>query len=354
MKTRAFVSSILAISLLLTVFVSNAICAEDNAPQRPPQRGPMPGGRGLFGDWNLKVKFGEWEMDAILSFSRDEEGSLTADWISFWGVNKLQDVKFEEGKLSFVQEIKFGDNEFRNTFKGTIEEDKLTGVLSGERGDSDVTGQRAPRMRRNTGIWELKYTIGDRDITSTLILKADDEGELKAEWKNDQAPSTISNLNYQRGIITFDRKTKMGDKELDSTFEGTIDRRTGDLTGTIKSDKGSLSAKGTRIGGVVIGIWNLDITTDRGTVQQRLVVNPDLSGLYGTMKLDAVKLDGDTMSFKITWEFDQRTFEMKFKGKVTDNKLTGEITSDHGTQKVEGAKQQRRMPRGRMNRPMQD
>jgi hypothetical protein len=321
-------------ALLMTMVLicsSVATAAEGESPARR-DRG------GLYGDWNLKFKFGERDMNAILSFSRDEEGNLTADWISFWGVNRLRDVKFQDGNLSFLQITQFRDEEYRSTFTGTIEEDKLQGILSGQRGDSDVVGERSPRTPRASGTWELKYKIGDQAITSALVIKADKEGELSAEWKNDQAQVEVSDLNYQRGSLTLKRKTKMADREWDSTFEGSIDRQMGLLKGTIKSEMGEVPVEGKRMGESLIGVWNLDITTEEREFKQRLRVNPDMSALYGVLPIKKIELKDNKVTFEAKWEFGDRTFEMSFDGQLVDEKLTGEITTSRGTRKIEGTK----------------
>lgn len=346
MKYRAMVS-FLVISLVLTgLFCADVMAAEQ--PQRE-ARGRMvrTGGPRLFGDWMLTVEFGETDMEAILSFSRNVEGELTADWISFWGVNELQDVKFEDGKLSFVQVVEFGGNEFRSNFTGSIEEGKLTGTLTSDRGESNVEGVPAPRANRMAGQWKVSYTVGEREMTSTLVLNADAEGELTGEWQSERVQSTISNLNYERGTLTFDRTTTMGERTFESSFEGQIDRQTGELTGTIKSERGEVPVKGTRIGEAVIGTWNLSIEAENGSRRQRLVVYPDLSGLYGTVKIDQVQVDGSQVSFDVTQAFGERTFEMDFAGTVSDSKLTGELTTQRGSQKVTGTKVERQLRRQR-------
>lgn len=341
MKNQSNFKAIIILSLLAAVVLPIPATAQAQQGGQGQPRGP----RGVYGDWDLKVEFGDRDMPAILSFGRDEEGNLTADWISFWGVNTLKDVKFEDGKLSFVQEVKFRDQEFTQTFKGTIEEDKLEGVLSGERGDSEVEGKRSPRTPRAAGIWDLKYKVGDRDIESMLIIKQDKDGNLVGEWKNEQVESTVSDVNYQRGTITFKRKSKMGDREWESTFEGTIERQTGELKGTMKSDMGDAAVAGKRVGEPLIGTWNLDITADEREFKQRLRVNPDMSALYGTLPIEKVELKDGKVTFKAKWEFGDREFEMSFDGKLADDKLTGEITNTFGTQKVEGKKMERRFGR---------
>lgn len=315
--------------------------AATDAPRRP-------GGRGIWGDWDLKVQFGERDMDVILSVSRDESGSLTGDWVGFWGVSRLEDFTFADGKLSFVQVGSFGDEPFRLTFKGTVEEGELKGVLSGDRGDSNVTGQRHRRPPRAVGTWELKYKVGDRDITSKLIIKADDERELSAQWTSEEAQVEVSDLNYERGTLTCKRKTTMGDRTWDSTFEGSINRETGLLEGTIKSSEGEpIAVKGKRMGEALIGTWNLDVTGDEREYKQQLRVNPDMSGRYGTLAIDKIELKDDAVSFEAEWGFGDRTFEMQFEGKLADDKLAGQMTTSRGTQKVEGTKIVRRFRRPR-------
>ncbi len=72
-----------------------------------------------------------------------------------------------------------------------------------------------------------------------------------------------------------------------------------------------------------------------------------MSGLYGATAIKKVNLEGDRVSFKIDLEFGERKFEMSFEGKVEDNKLSGEMTTSRGIQKVKGTKVIRRFRRHR-------
>ena len=293
--------------------------------------------RGLFGDWQVKVEFGERQMESILSFSRNSEGNLTAQWISFWGVSELKDVKFEENKLSFVQVVRFGDNEFTQNFTGTVEDGKITGILSSDRGESKLEGQRSPRMSRAVGNWEIKFKMGDREITTTLVVKADKEGQLKGEWQSQWGEHEITDLQYERGNLTFKRKSKFQERQMESTFEGTIGRDN-TLTGVIKSEMGEVQAEGKLIGAPLIGTWNLDIESERGPRKQRLRINPDMSALYGSTLIKKINLDGDKVSFKYVRSFGDQEFETSFAGKLAESKLTGELTTSRGTRKVTGTK----------------
>jgi hypothetical protein len=326
MKSQTSYKTALYFSLVLMIVLSAQVWAQPSSPR----------GRGIYGDWQVKVEFGERQMESILSFSRDSEGNMTGQWISFFGANDLKDVKFEENKLSFVQVVRFGDNEFTQNFTGTVEDGKITGVLTSDRGESKLDGMRSPRMSRAVGNWEMKYKMGDREVTTTFVVKAGKEGELTAEWQSQRGENKITDLQYERGKLTFKRESKFQDRQFVSTFEGTIQRDA--LTGVMKSERGEVPVEGKLIGAPLIGTWNLDIESERGTRKQRLVVNPDMSGLYGAIALKKVDLEGDKVSFKTVMRFGDQEFEMSFQGKLAESKLTGELTTSRGTQKVKGAK----------------
>jgi hypothetical protein len=326
MKTTLSFAAILLLSLVL---VTSAIAQQSGPSGRPAQWR-------LYGDWPVKFQFGERQMNAIISFSRDNEGNLTAQWISFWGVIDLKDVKFEENKLSFVQTVRFGDNEFTSNFTGTIEEGKLTGSLSSDRGESKVEGQRGPRIPRAVGNWEMKFKIGEREVTTTLVVKSDKERQLTGEWQSQWGEHVVSDVAYERGNLAFKRKSKFQEREFESTFEGTIRGNT--LTGTLKSEMGEIPVEGSRINGALIGTWNLEVTSERGTRKHRLRINPDMSGLYGTIPIKKINFEDGRVDFLTVMEFGDQTFEMTFDGKLAESKLTGEMTTSRGTQKITGTK----------------
>lgn len=327
MKTTLSFGAILLFSL---VVVTSA------AAQQPEQSG-RPARWRLYGDWQVKVDFGERQMNAIVSFSRDNEGNLTAQWISPFGMTDLKEVKFEENKLSFVQTVRFGDNEYTSNFTGTIEDGTLTGILSGDRGEFKVQGQRAPRTPRAVGNWEMKFKVGEREVTTTLVVRSDKEGQLAAEWQSEWGEHEVTDMAYERGNLTFKRKSKFQDREFESTFEGTV--RGDALSGTMKSEMGEIPVEGQRINAALIGTWNLEVVSPEwGTTKQRLRVNPDMSGLYGTIPVKKVNLEDGQVSFLMVVEFGDRTFEMNFEGKLAESKLTGEMTTSRGTQKITGTK----------------
>jgi hypothetical protein len=325
MERRAILKVVL-VGLLVVSFVLPLQAASQSRSRRG----------GIYGDWLIKMQFGEREFESILTFSRTQERQYRGYWISFWGMNELQDVKFEDNKLSFTQVMRFGGEERTSKFTGTIEQGELSGLLIGDQGETEIKGKRAPRTPRGVGSWEMKIKAGEREYTGTLTITADKEGNLSGTWKSQRGESKISDLKYEDRKLTFKRIIERDSGPMEMTFEGTVGFNS--LEGVFKSDRGEAPTEGTLVGASLIGTWNLDIESERGTRKQRLRVNPDFSALYGSTLIKKVNLDGDKVSFKYVMTFGDREFEVNFEGKIADTKLTGEVKTSRGTSKVTGTK----------------
>ncbi|MHC4467527.1 MAG: SAM-dependent methyltransferase [Planctomycetota bacterium] len=292
--------------------------------------------RGIAGDWEIKMVFNGQKVTSILSFSQEKESKLTGKWIAFWGVNELNNLKYEENKLNFVQVSQFGNNEITSNFAGAIQRGKLSGTLSNDRGEFEVEGKRLRRMPMVMGSWEMKFTVGEHDITTMLIVKADDNGKPAAEWRSQWGEHQITDVTFKKGKLTFHRKSKFQDQEFDSTFEGTL--KAHKLSGVIKSERGEIVTEGARVGATLVGLWELDITSDSGNRKQLLRINPDLSAMYGPIAVKKVDFDNDQVAFRKNLDFGERKYDISFAGQVKSRKLTGKLTSSRGSQQVTGKK----------------
>jgi len=328
--------AILKVVLVCLLVVSFILPVQVSAQQSRPGRG------GLYGDWQVKMKFGEREMESILSFSRNEEGQYTGQWISFWGMNELKDVKFEDNKLSFTQVMRFQDQESTSKFTGTIEEGEISGLLVSDRGETEVTGKRAPRTPRGVGSWEMKIKAGEREYTGTLTITADKEGNLSGTWTSSRGESKVTDVKYENRKLTFKRVIQIENNQMEMAFEGTVGYNS--LEGVFKSERGESAAEGTLVGASLIGTWNLDIESERGDRKQRLRVNSDMSALYGSTLIKKINLDGDKVSFKYVRQFGDQEYETSFEGKIAESKLSGELKTSRGTSKVTGTRRTFRRP----------
>jgi len=290
----------------------------------------------IAGDWLLKTEFDGRQMTSILSLSRDKEGKLNGQWISYWGLSELKDVKYEANKLSYVLVSRYRDREYRSEFTGAIKRGKLSGTSSSDRGESKVEGTRIRPMPLAVGNWEMKVKVGEREFTGTMVIKADKQRKLTAVWQSERGEHEITDVKLEKKKLTFKRKSKVQDRQWESTFEGTVKGHT--LSGTFKSEQGEITAEGKRIGAALVGKWDLEMTSEEGSRRQILRVNPDLSGMYGPMAIKKIDLESDQVAFKIVRQFGDRKYETSFEGKLDGKKLTGEITSSRGTRKVTGKK----------------
>ena len=330
MKYQTLFKPVLSCSLMVLILLSAQVRAQPPSSRRG----------GLYGDWQIKYQAGERQREAIISFSRDSEGNRTGQWISFMNLSELKDFKYEDGKLSFTRSSGNRDGQTTtSTFTGTIQDGILTGTMSSDRGEYKLEGKPMPRVPRAVGIWQMKVKMEDRERESTMAIKVDKEGKLSGQWSSDRGtPLQIPEVQYERGNVSFTMEGKREDREWKMSFKGTIDRETDTLTGTFTSNRGEIEAVGKRAGTALIGTWILESTSEGGTRKQRLMVNPDMSALYGAIPVKKVNLEGDRVSFKIVMEFGDQTFEMGFEGKLADAKLTGELTSSRGSQKITGTK----------------
>jgi len=293
-------------------------------------------GRGVYGDWNIETQFGEMTFQSILSFSRDQEGKLTGDSISFFGITPLKEISLEDGQLQYTLTRMGRNGEITSTFKGTVAEGKLSGTMSSDQGDTKITGERAPRVSRAVGSWAMTIKAGEREFTGTLDITSNDSGDLAGTWTSQRGTAKVSDVNYSRGELSFKRTIQRQDNSWEMTFTGNI--RGNELTGVSKSERGEAEVTGERKNGAAIGTWTLTSDFNGRPYDQRLRINGDMTGLYGSLPIEDVKLENSQLAFKATSSFGDREFTWNFKGNIDGNSMKGEITTGQGTQEVTGKK----------------
>lgn len=290
----------------------------------------------ITGEWELTMDRNGRESFATLTISKKADGSFAGKW----GSAELSSVKFDGQKLSFVRTLRFGDQEFSVNYDGTLKDGRLTGTVSSERGNYAANGARRKPRHPALGRWDFKYTVGDRDIAASLAISEGAGGALDGKWTSGTGEHVVSNVKFSDGKLSFDRKIKLEDREIDTSYEGKLQGHK--LTGVIKSAMGEIPADGQRFGAELIGDWELTSSTDAGTRTSQLRVYSDLSGRYetfgGEIPIKAIKLDGAQVSFSIETGFGDQTFTIDFKGKLDGKTLKGEVTTPRGTREVSGKK----------------
>jgi hypothetical protein len=288
----------------------------------------------ITGEWEMKMEFGGRESFATLTISKNADGSLAGKW----GSNELSDVKFEDGKLTFVRTIRFGDQEFSMDYNGVLKDGKITGMMSSDRGEFPVIGGRKKPKCPALGQWDMKYSVGDREMTGKVTISEEPGSTLRGKWDAARGEHVISNVKFQDEKLSFTRNSKYENFEIEVNFEGTIKGHK--LTGVFKSQRFEMPVAGERIGSELIGKWELTTTSDRGTRTRMLTIFSDMTGRYesfdGEIPIQDLKLEDNQVSFVVERGFGDRVFRQEFKGKLDGNSLTGQLVSDRGTTEVAG------------------
>jgi hypothetical protein len=310
---------LLLAGLLLVGCVSPALAAEN-----------------IVGDWNMMMEFNGNQSFATLSIAQKPDGTYSGKW----GASDLSNVKLDGQKLTFERTVRFGENESTMSYAGTVKDGKLTGQWSSDRGEFETNGVKIKPMSPAVGVWELKYTVGDRDVTAKMTISEKPDGTLEGKYSSQLGESVMSNVKFAGGKLTFDRVAKFNDQEFQLTFAGAI--QDSKLTGQFKTDMGEVEVAGTRFGGALIGKWELTAVSDRGTRTLLMTINPDLTGRYefffAEVPIKDLKLEGNQVTFAVESSFGDRSFRADFKGKVEDGVLKGQMTSERGTTEITGKK----------------
>lgn len=332
----------ICILLLVSVFGGSLVWAADANDRTPAQAAPQATASSssqtedITGDWEITMDFGGRQSFATLSISKNPDGTLAGKW----GSDELTDVKFDGSKLTFVRTLRFGDREFSTNYSGTLKDGKLTGTMSGERGDFAANGARRKPKLPALGQWDIKFKVGDMDIAARLTISEKPDGTLDGKWTEGMGEHVISDVKFEDGKLTFTRKSKINEFEFETTYEGTV--KGNELTGMLKGEMGQWQADGQRFGTAVIGEWELTTTSERGTRTNLLRIEPDLSGRYesfgGEIPIKDLNLEGDQVSFNIEMGFGDQVFKMDFKGKLDGNTLNGQMNSERGAREVAGKK----------------
>jgi len=290
----------------------------------------------ITGQWEMTMDFGGRDSFAMLSISKKADGTLAGKW----GSDDLSDVKFQDGKLTFVRTIQFGDQEYTMDYAGTLKDGKITGTMSSDQGEFNVNGARFKPKSPTLGTWYTNFKVGDRKITGKLSISQKTDGTLEGKWDSERGDTAISNFNFLNGKLTFDRKSTFGDNTYESSFEGMI--KGNDLVGIFKSLRGEMPAAGVRMGAPLIGKWDLISESEFGTRKGIMRINGDMTGRYeffgGEIPMKDLKLEGNQVTFALEMGWGDQTFTLNFKGKLDGNNIKGQMTSDRGTSDITGKK----------------
>jgi hypothetical protein len=197
------------------------------------------------------------------------------------------------------------------------------------------------------GDWQMRADPCDRQGNAILSFAADSDGKLIGQWINSKQLTELQDVRFKDGAITFCQPAQSRKEIINGFFVGTIEgsRISGTVTHAgnkshiegrhiLKTNANAIPAEANGVGSELIGTWILNSKVYWGSPKQRLIVNPDMTGVYGVTPINKITLEGDKVSFKVTGGRYPFVFECKLDGL----KLTGVQKTSRDSQIVTGEK----------------
>ena len=102
----------------------------------PAQENPY---KDLLGKWDVQTEDGQYTFVWTFVLEKDV---LSGTSVSNSGEFKMENLKYENGKVTFLVNIGSGDRTMPIQFSAVIEGDALRGGLSLEYGEANITGKK--------------------------------------------------------------------------------------------------------------------------------------------------------------------------------------------------------------------
>ena len=296
---------------------------------------PLVAAQDITGEWEITLDYGGRPGYATLILSKNADGTLAGKW----GSGELSNVKFQDGKLTFIRKVKLNDNEIEMTFEGTVQGDKLTGTSKNDQFEVPVTGQRLGAAL--IGKWELTSTSERGTRTSIMTVN----GDLSGRYESFGGEIPIKDLTLEGNQVTFAIEMGFGDQTFKLNFKGTLDGNA--LKGQMTSERGTSEVTGKKLAvaaaPAVAGTWELTTESSQGdTRTNTLKIKDNMTATYTSRDTETpvtdLKIEGNQISFKITRTFNDQQVTMDFKGAVDGKTLKGEMVSARGSRPVTGKK----------------
>jgi hypothetical protein len=312
---------------MLSLLLTPSLAAEEKDP--------------AVGNWLLTSDFNGRPVNSLLLISKIDSGSYQGNWVNFRGINPVSNLTIQDGKIRFTQSSRFRDREMTVNFTGQITDSKLTGIMTGDQGENELTGSLIKPVPAIVGTWEFRSQRQDREFVSTLVVSQDKDGIFSVDWQSrrDDAQNSeweISDVKYEDGKLSFTRKSTNPERQRQTTYILIAEDNT--ISGMMVSTRGEREIEGKRLHDDLVGMWELTMDSDFGQRNQLLWIRPDMTALFGATDVGTVQVNDGQISFVYELSFGQRSFENNFKGRLVNGKLGGEMSNSRGTQQVVGKK----------------
>lgn len=320
--------------------------------------------KSVIGSWKISsVDTGEgaFPISGRLTVAKKADGVIDVQYTGGFGGGTVSGAKLDGKKLTFVVTSQgFNGEEMKTSYEFTIQDSgKLSGKTSGGRGgERELVGSRIWPKPDCVGQWDMQTETAGNVTNSKLVISINDAGKLAGKWTmpmgENEMTSDLSDIKLDKGKLSFTSTMRIGENQIASKFEGEV--KGNNITGKSVSDRGDMIVTGTRVGKDVIGEWDLNINSDMRDMTGKLIIDKDLSAVYTIyfedfggetttaaagprrgfeIEVSNLKINGPN----ITFTTGSGQFSQEFKGKITGDKIEGEMTSENfGTSKITGKK----------------
>jgi hypothetical protein len=294
----------------------------------------------VLGQWDMQYRIGERDITGRLALSQKPDGSLEGKWTSQRGESTISNVKSREGTLTFDRTSSYNGNEYKSSFEGTVQGDKLIGAFKSERGEMPAAGQRFGAAL--IGTWDLTIVSERGTFPGRLMVYPDLTGRY--EFFGGEIP--LKTLQFEGDQLAYTLEVGFGDQVSEMSFKGKVDGKS--LKGQSTSTWGTSEITGKKAEAApssLVGTWDFTRESQDGTRRTNtLTIKPDMTGTYKgrdtEFPVTGLTVDGDQVSFKVTMKYNDTEVPMEFKGKLEGGTLQGEFTTSRGSREAVGKKVQ--------------
>ncbi|MBI2423350.1 MAG: penicillin acylase family protein [Candidatus Hydrogenedentes bacterium] len=320
-----------------------AVPAPAPAAEPAPAATPVASNAGVLGTWETKMNFEGNEVVGKIVFE-EKDGKLSGTMTDFFGETPVYDVEFDGKKIFFGRTVEYEGSSYDAELEGAIEGDTFKGEAFTDAGALAITGKRiaaatvaaAPSVDLSAlvGAWAMTLDFQGTSVPGELVFTLNGN-QAKATWTDQTGASDLYDIEFDGKVLQFGRTVNYEGSTYDITFEGEVSGNT--IKGAYATEVGDLAVTGTRpdaAPAALAGVWHVTTVSQLGTIERQLKIAPDLTGWYGQPEeqyaIQALKQEGDALSFRVTVIIQGTEVELRFAGKLEANKISGQFTTDYG------------------------
>jgi len=191
------------------------------------------------GNWQITMQRGDRQIVSQLTISQNDKGQLEGKWTSQRGESKISNVKLEDGKLTFDRVTTYNEREMKSSFAGQVKGNELTGTITSERGEREVTAKR--QGTEIIGKWELTTQSERGERKSVLLVEKD----LSTVLGTGYADTPVTDLKLEGDKVTFSITMGFRDRQFKTQYNLTL--AAGALQGEAVSDRGTNKVTGKKL-----------------------------------------------------------------------------------------------------------